>query len=130
LVITFRIDPSFTKEAALLCVVSLGSAVRRFRAGGRVRIGRSIGEKLEFLWAVVSGVVAYTFWEPSLLVIVAAGFVLIHVAAMATATFVASRWDAGDGTLVLPRPVMQFELAWYSFWLVLCIVALLTELKQ
>jgi hypothetical protein len=110
--------------SALLCAASLVSAARRFRVGGRIKIGRTIEEKIEFLWAVVSGVVAYTYWGPSLLVVVASGFVLIHVGALATAALVARRWDAGDGTLVLPRPVMQFELVWYSVWLVLCIVAL------
>jgi hypothetical protein len=116
--------------SAFLCIAALVSAVRRFRVGGRIKIGGNIGEKIEFLWAVVSGMVAYTYWDPSLLVVVASGFVLIHVGAMATAAFVARRWDAGDGTLMLPRPVMQFELVWYAIWLVLCIVALVPELRH
>jgi hypothetical protein len=116
--------------SALLCIAALISAIRRFRAGGRVKVGRTIEEKIEFLWAVVSGMVAYTYWGPSLLVIVASGFVLIHVGALATAALIAQRWDAGDGTLVLPHRVMQSELVWYAVWLVLCIVALTSELKR
>lgn len=120
-----KLETLYLVLSALLCLVGLRLAAIRLRAKGRIKIAKAFDEKIAFVWAVVSAMVAYTYWAPTLLVVVAGGFVLNYVGALMLAAFVAPRWAAGDGTLILPRPFLLFDVAWTFTGLVLCTAALL-----